>query len=93
VPNAFSPNGDNFNPDFGVYLNYEVDIRFNMMIFNRYGEMVFEGHAVNERWDGTYNHVNCPMEVYTWILQAETFENNAFFSGKTIQSGTVTLLR
>jgi len=93
VPNAFSPNGDDINPVFGVFTTYEVDINFTMMIFNRYGEKVFESHSIDEKWDGTFKGVNCPAEVYTWILQAETFEKNAFFSGNTLQTGTVTLLR
>ncbi len=93
VPNAFSPNGDAYNNEFGVYTNYDAVYRFNIMVFNRYGEKVFESHSLDEKWDGKYNDVECPVEVYTWILKAETFEQNAFFPGEIFKTGTVTLLR
>ena len=93
VPSAFSPNGDSYNKEFKVFSNYDAIYRYRMTIFNRYGELVFESNSFTDNWDGSCKHVDCPTEAYTWIIQAETFDENIFFPGKTFKTGTVTLLR
>ena len=93
VPTAFSPNGDDVNDFFGVRTTYDVDIDFEMQVYNRWGEMVFETHSIEETWDGKYNGLLCPKEVYVWLINADTFEDNEFFSGQTLQKGTVTIVR
>jgi len=93
APTAFSPNGDDVNDYFGVRTSYDVDIDFEMQVYNRWGEMVFETHSIHETWDGKYNGLLCPTEVYVWLINADTFEDNEFFSGQTVQCGTVTIVR
>ncbi|MCD4695510.1 MAG: gliding motility-associated C-terminal domain-containing protein, partial [Bacteroidales bacterium] len=91
VPNAFAPEGT--NKKFEIFKTYEVDIEYHLMIFNRWGEIVFETNSPDEFWDGTFNSLPCPLEVYIWILDAKSLDDNPFFSGKTQLTGTVTLLR
>ena len=93
VPTAFSPNDDMFNDVFEIFTSYEVDIEYEMMIFDRWGEQVFETNSISEFWDGTFRGEPCPVEVYTWVINASTFEDNVFFAGPTKFCGTVTLLR
>jgi len=93
VPNVFTPNNDNLNDEFEVFTTYEVDIEFEMMIFNRWGELVYETRSINEFWDGSFNDEPCPVEVYTWVINASTFEDNIFFGGPTMITGTVSILR
>ncbi|MCB2218914.1 MAG: gliding motility-associated C-terminal domain-containing protein [Bacteroidetes bacterium] len=93
VPTAFSPNDDNINDTFFIRTSYTVDFDYELMVFNRWGELVFESNDPEESWDGSFQDVPCPMEVYVWVINAQTFEDNAFFSGNTLLKGTVTLLR
>jgi gliding motility-associated-like protein len=93
VPTAFTPNNDNLNDLFEVFTTYEVDIRYEMMVFDRWGEQVFSSKSIQDFWDGTFRGEPCPAEVYTWVINAKTFEDNLFFQGPSLFSGTVTLLR
>ncbi|MPN13854.1 hypothetical protein SDC9_161180 [bioreactor metagenome] len=52
VPSAFSPNGDGRNDMFEVY-GYGIDLNtFNLAVFDRWGEMVFQTTDINKMWDG-----------------------------------------
>ena len=52
VPNAFTPNSDGTNDTFGA--KGDGIIEFNIQIFNRWGELVFESNDINKVWDGIY---------------------------------------
>ncbi len=93
VPNAFSPNGDLINDIFIPIFTYEANLEYELMIFNRYGEMVFQTKSITNGWDGNFKNYSCPMEVYTWVIQASAKTNNAFYSGPIVMKGNVTLLR
>lgn len=93
LPDAFTPNGDGANDVFRAIPSYDISLEFHMMIFNRYGEMVFESDNIIDTWDGNYNGYPCPVEAYIWILDARTLEGNEFFRGAVKSSGTVALIR
>ena len=93
VPTAFSPNGDNLNEVFVPVSAYEIKMIYELMIFNRFGEMVFKSNDFELGWNGRYLDNPCPVEVYTWIIQAEPQERTAYFSKPVKLSGNVTLLR
>lgn len=67
-PTAFTPNGDGLNDVFGFYGVDEVE-EFLFYIYNRLGEVVFEGHSADDTWDGTYQGKPCPWGVYGWVAQ------------------------
>ncbi len=52
-PEAFTPDGDGLNEVFEV--NARFVSRFEIMIFNRWGELVFQSNDINTPWDGRYN--------------------------------------
>ncbi|MBX7206329.1 MAG: gliding motility-associated C-terminal domain-containing protein [Bacteroidia bacterium] len=89
VPNAFTPNGDLLNEGFkpiGCMPEF-----YHFMIFDRWGEMVFETTDYNESWQGYYKGKPAFDEVFVWMLE---------YAGSTkarkatkISRGTVTLLR
>ena len=55
IPNAFSPNNDGHNDKFHLQ-GWQMCIKkFNILIFNRWGEKVFESDDVSFSWDGTYS--------------------------------------
>jgi gliding motility-associated-like protein len=64
IPNAFSPDGNGINDIFKVVIG-EVE-RFELIIFNRYGEMVFETQNPQQGWNGSFlnNGYFCPAGVY-----------------------------
>jgi gliding motility-associated-like protein len=50
IPNSFTPNNDGINDVFGVG-GLGID-EFEMQIFNRWGEVIFESHDLEDKWTG-----------------------------------------
>ncbi|MFT5822168.1 MAG: gliding motility-associated-like protein [Crocinitomix sp.] len=71
IPNAFTPDGDTFNEDFKPIFISGLDIYdYHLMIFNRWGEMVFESFDANFGWDGFYGNQGLVNDgVYIWKLE------------------------
>jgi len=89
IPNAFTPNGDGLNDKFRIFgVPPENITRFNMQIFNRWGQMVFSTTDILEAWDGTIKGEFCDDGVYTWVI---FYENNK--KTRVSNKGTVMLLR
>jgi gliding motility-associated-like protein len=90
VPNAFTPDGDDYNNIFKPVFSSGYDIRnYGFMIFNRWGELIFETDQIGEGWDGTYRGNICQDGVYTWKLKVM----NSITDRKEEHVGHVTLLR
>lgn len=90
VPNAFTPNGDGVNDYFYPrQLLSKGVVGFSMMIFDRWGQKVFETTNTNGRgWDGKFNGKDQPMGVYIYQIKA------ILKNGKVENySGNVTLMR
>lgn len=51
APNAFTPNGDGINDGFRVY--GEGIRTFELLIYNRWGQLVFKSPDILQEWDGT----------------------------------------
>jgi len=85
-PSAFTPNQDGLNDTFKV-ISEDIN-EFNLKIFNRWGEKLFESSNQAQGWDGTYKNTACPAGVYTYVLFVK------FNDGKILNhSGTLTLIR
>lgn len=86
IPNAFTPNQDNKND---VFMAKGIGIvKYNLIIYSRWGQKIFESSDIVKGWDGTYKGNDCQNDVYVWKLSAENQ------NGKEIlQSGHVTLYR
>ena len=55
IPNTFTPDGDQYNQVFvPVFTSGYDPFNYEMLIFNRWGEIVFQSHDANVGWDGTY---------------------------------------
>jgi len=90
MPNAFTP-GVGANSTFHPEFRSDIDITFQMYIFNKWGEQLFSTNNINEGWDGTYKGELCPQDLYTWTIIFSTSDNNKFLQ-KSPQSGNVMLL-
>ena len=91
VPNTFTPDNDEYNQSFqAVFYSGYDPFSFEMDIFNRWGELVWESHDVTVGWDGTYNNgMKVPDGVYTWKIKFKRKQNDK----KLTSVGHVTVLR
>jgi gliding motility-associated-like protein len=71
APNAFTPDGDEFNQTWKFYVSGIDAYNFELMIFNRWGEMIWETHDPNVGWDGTYNGKPVPEGTYIWTASVK----------------------
>jgi len=85
-PNAFTPNGDQNNDQF--LIKGQFIERARMMIFNRWGEKLFEGADLNQGWDGVYKGQEVQEGVYVFRVEGKAFDGTHFS-----HAGTVTLIR
>ncbi|WP_338815551.1 gliding motility-associated C-terminal domain-containing protein (plasmid) [Bernardetia sp. Wsw4-3y2] len=68
LPNVFTPNGDNLNDTYGIESRFIEE--FEMMIFNKWGESVFQSNDPTARWDGRYRNGFAPSGEYTLKIVA-----------------------
>ncbi len=69
VPNTFTPDGDLFNQVFLPVFSAGFDpYNYNLLIFNRWGEVVFESNNAAVGWDGTYGGKTCQDGTYIWQI-------------------------
>ena len=68
VPNTFTPNDDGINDTFGV--NGEAIKEFNMAIYDRWGQLLFESNDKNKRWDGSYKGKKVATGAYVYVINA-----------------------
>ncbi|MCF8302382.1 MAG: gliding motility-associated C-terminal domain-containing protein [Bacteroidales bacterium] len=86
VPTAFSPNGDGHNDMLRVRGNGFRE--FELLIFNRLGELVFSTKNSQTGWDGTYQGKQQEMDVYTFYLKGTCTSGR-----QVVKKGSITLLK
>lgn len=89
IPNAFTPNGDGINDKFLMSVN--AVISYNIQIYNRWGELIFESNDQKIGWDGFNPRTGAPAQVggYSYRVQVRTIKNRR----DIVKYGTVHLLR
>jgi gliding motility-associated-like protein len=92
VPNTFTPDGDEFNQNWLPIFTKGFDpFNFNVYIFDRWGELIWENHDYRIGWDGS-NGIEggrAPDGVYIWRIEYKPIENDK----KIVVLGHVTLMR
>ena len=93
VPNTFTPDGDQFNETFQpVFLSGYDPYDYNLLIFNRWGEVIFESNNADIGWDGTYGaRGEGPVKDGTYIWKIEFKETMS--DKRHVHTGHVNLLR
>jgi gliding motility-associated-like protein len=88
IPNAFTPGpgGPAPNDDFHVIASGFKD--FDIIIFNRWGEIIFESTDIKIGWDGNYKGIECQQDVYAYRLKLTSLDNKTYN-----YEGTITLMR
>ncbi|MFH2142625.1 MAG: CotH kinase family protein [Bacteroidota bacterium] len=89
APTAFSPDHDGINDEF-IVEGHGIDTRnFNLTIYDRWGEIIFESDDINKGWDGTVSGGFIGRyTVYTWLVNYKDI--NGLDHKK---AGAVTLLK
>lgn len=71
LPNAFSPNFDGENDYFRGFAAEDVQIvSYDLMVFDRWGNSLFETHDISEGWDGIYRNERMNTGVYVFYVKA-----------------------
>jgi gliding motility-associated-like protein len=88
IPNSFTPNGDGINDVFQV-VSHDL-LEYEIKIFNRWGEMVFQSTDPAMPWMGNHKSGEyfCPDGVYQYVARIKGFNTDA-----VEYSGTISLLR
>jgi gliding motility-associated-like protein len=92
VPNSFTPDQDEFNQTWGPIFTQGFDpFNFDLFVFNRWGEIIWESHDASARWDGTYGkgRNQCQDGIYTWKISYKPKNTDE----KIDLSGHITLIR
>ncbi|PIP55299.1 MAG: hypothetical protein COX07_00675 [Bacteroidetes bacterium CG23_combo_of_CG06-09_8_20_14_all_32_9] len=96
-PTAFSPNPNGPNDGYYNPNDYNNDIfhpifmgvdSYELLIFNRWGELIFETKELNIGWNGYYRNELCKQDVYVWKSKGKFIDGKTFF-----KAGDVTLIR
>ena len=66
VPNTITPNDDGTNDIFLAYGSYLTD--FKMLIYDRWGILIFESDDLYQGWDGTYMGNVVQIDTYVYKL-------------------------
>ena len=86
IPNAFSPNGDGTNDNFGIF-GSDIE-KLNYRIYDRWGNKVYENRTLDNSWDGTFNRQ--PAEQGVYLVRYELMLKDA---SKKIGQQSINLLR
>ena len=83
-PNAFSPNGDGINDVYKAKKGFKSIVEFRAIIFNRWGQKLFEWTDPNEGWDGTFNGKPVAQGVYYVNVKAKGADGRNFHIKKDV---------
>lgn len=89
VPNAFSPNNDGVNDNFKLIAPNVTS--YKCVVYNRWGQQVFNTNNYNQPWDGTYKNMPCEVGVYAYFIDFTYLQGT-----KPIQQflkGNITIIR
>jgi gliding motility-associated-like protein len=86
VPNIFSPNGDG-NNDI-LYVRNRCIVELEFIVYDRWGEKVFETSDVNNGWDGEFKGKPMDQGVFVYYLKAVLLTGE-----EVVKKGNISLMR
>lgn len=83
VPNAFSPDGDGRNDIFLPSVQGHIDGSYKLLVFDRWGSVVFESQQTNNGWDGMVGNRMATNDVFVWtiVVKSETTKLEKEYKG------------
>lgn len=92
APNIFSPDGDGVNDEFKPFFDIAIQVSdYKLLIFNRWGGVVFETNDIEEAWDGTLK--GKLLQRGTYVYSMEFSYEDELESGQRNVNGDVLLVR
>lgn len=76
APNTFTPDGDEYNQDWRVFIEGIDVYDFQLTIFNRWGQVVWESSDPNVGWDATFNGNAVQDGTYNWFITTRDLLND-----------------
>lgn len=76
VPSSFTPNGDNINDLFLIQGSFVYD--YEIMVYNRYGNIMYHSKDMNNAWDGTFEGKRVKDGTYTYIVRYRNEDGEQF---------------
>lgn len=75
IPNSFTPDINGINETFRIYGDGWKFTNFYVLIFNRWGQKIFESNNPQFQWNGQFENTKSPQGVYTYRI---VFEQDKF---------------
>ena len=88
LPNAFSPNNDGKNDEWRVVTSVGLEL-IQLVIYNRWGNKVWETYDIAKGWDGTYRGDKMDTETYFYLFRYKCLHDGKNYTKK----GDIILLR
>jgi gliding motility-associated-like protein len=75
MPNSFTPDGDGLNDIFkpGLSIGMDKDT-YHFLVFNRWGELIFETNNISSGWDGSFKAVQVKVDTYLWKVEVNDLD-------------------
>ena len=89
VPNTFTPDDDEHNQTWSIFIDGIDFENFKLVLYNRWGELVWETNDAKASWDGTYNGKLVQGGTYIWKISFKERDND----GKKFYTGFVNVLK
>lgn len=86
VPNAFTPNGDGLNEQWGIVPVFVKE--YHVQVYDRWGGKVYDSNNVKTDWDGFYKDALEPNSVYVYWIKFTGWDRSIHH-----RRGTVTILK
>ncbi len=87
MPNVFTPNNDGINDYFYPKSTIGVESAI-LLIYNRWGQKIFETNNLEFGWNGKYFNMDCANGTYFWVVRY--FSKNDI---ENFETGIVTLIK
>jgi gliding motility-associated-like protein len=87
IPTVFTPNSDGQNDVFRIPPFTAIEKLQYFIVYNRYGQKVFETNNLATGWNGKINGEQAPMGNYVYIIKASDIK------GEIILKGSILLMR
>ncbi|MCF6353399.1 MAG: gliding motility-associated C-terminal domain-containing protein [Cyclobacteriaceae bacterium] len=85
IPNSFTPNGDGLNDKFVITGKFIES--YEMQIFNRWGEALFNTTDLENGWDGSFGGKKAPTGNYAFWVRVKDLNNK-----EHIRTGSILIL-
>ncbi len=92
LPNVFTPNGDNINDLFKPFQYRFID-HISIVIYNRWGERVFQTTDIDINWNGTDQQTGKPLSDGVYFYICEVYEQYLDGLRKRVLQGTVQIIK